>query len=261
MLKEFWQYLSNSPEHPVAKKMGFLTEAIAMEARAKRCQATWQAHYQRCQKVILDASKRAVQKRTVLILGAGSLYDIPLGILSAQFERVILVDLVFLKSAHQQVQYFNNVELIEHDITESLERIMIGLPFVETPISWLEDPHIDLVISLNLITQLPLIPVRWLMKHFEVSDQEGEILGKQLILAHLHYLQSFHGEVCLIADREGIEFNAQGDEIERFDPWWDIEAPEVFSPKAEYSWQWELIPLGEVSSHRYQKNTVGASFL
>ena len=256
MLKEMWQYVSNTTEHPVAKKMGFLTESIAMEARAKRCKQSWGSHYQQCQKAILKASSRAVQKRTVLVLGAGSLYDVPLEVLSAQFERVLLVDLVFLNSARNVAQQFANVELIEHDVTESLERIQVGLPFVDTPMAWLEDVSIDLVVSLNLITQLPLIPVRWLIEHFEVSEQEGDILGKQLILAHLLYLKAFSGEVCLIADREGVEFDESGNELDRFDPWWDIE-----SPRSIESWQWELMPLGEVNRHTSQTNRVGVSFL
>ncbi|VAW47562.1 hypothetical protein MNBD_GAMMA04-1076 [hydrothermal vent metagenome] len=256
MLKELWQYVSNTTEHPIAKKMGFLTESIAMEARARRCKSSWGAHYQHCQKAILQASQRAVQKRTVLVLGAGSLHDVPLGILSSQFEQVLLVDLVFLNSARSVAQQFANVELIEYDVTESLERIQIGLPMVDTPMGWLDDPTIDLVVSLNLMTQLPLIPVRWLIEHFEFSEQEGDVLGKQLILAHLLYLQSFSGEVCLIADREGVEYDAEGNEVDRFDPWWDIEPP-----KASNTWQWELMPLGEVDRNRSQKNRVGVSFL
>ncbi|MCF6345571.1 MAG: hypothetical protein L3J00_03775 [Thiomicrorhabdus sp.] len=261
MLKELWQYLSHPTENAVAKKMGFLTESIAMEARAKRCKLSWGVHYQNCQKAILNASKRAVQKRTVLVLGAGSLYDVPLDVLSTQFEKVILVDLVFLNSARTLAQQFDNVELVEHDITESLERIMVGFSFVDTPASWLDDPSIDLVISLNLITQLPLIPVRWLIEHFDVSEQEGDILGKQLILAHLLYLQTFNGEVCLIADREGVEFDSTGQEIDRFDPWWDVEPPAIAYPKSEYRWPWQVVPLGEVSRYKSQKNRVGVSFL
>lgn len=256
MLKELWQYVSNSTELSVAKEMGFLKESISMEARVDRCQKSWGTHYQNCQKVILNASKRAVQKRTVLVLGAGSLHDVPLGVLSAQFEKVLLVDLVFLKSARNVAQQFENVELIEHDITESLQKIQIGLPFVEMPMAWLDEPEIDLVISLNLITQLPLIPVRWLMEHFEVTEQEGDILGKQLILSHILYLQAFSGEVCLIADREGVEFDANGNELDRFDPWWDVEPP-----KPVATWEWELVPLGEMERNRSQTNTVGVSFL
>lgn len=256
MIKELWQYVSTDTSLPVAKEMGFLKEAIAMGARADRCQQSWGAHYQNCQKAILNASARCLQKRTLLILGAGSLNDVPLGILSTQFEKVILVDLVFLKSARRLAEQFENVELVEHDITESLSWIQRGQSFVQTPEKWVHDDTIDLVVSLNLITQLPLIPVRWLIDTYGLTEDEADVVGKQLIFAHLHYLRSFSGEVCIIADRTGIEFDAEGNEIDRFDPWWDVEPP-----KADTVWDWELIPLGEVSRSKGQKNIVGVSTL
>ncbi|NPA72587.1 MAG: hypothetical protein GXO35_07130 [Gammaproteobacteria bacterium] len=256
MIKELWQYMSSSNALPVAKKMGFLKEAVSMTARAKRCHEAWGAHYQNCQKVILNAAKRAVQNRTVLILGAGSLADVPLEVLASRFEKVILVDLVFLKAARQQAANFANVVLVEQDVTESLSWLQAGKTLVQKPSAWLDDPTIDLVVSLNLITQLPLIPVRWLMKHYDLPEIEADIVGKQLIFAHLRYLQSFNGEVCLIADRMDIEFDIFGEELDRFDPWWDVEPP-----KSEATWEWELMPLGEVSESKGQKNMVGVSML
>ena len=256
MIKELWQYVSTATELPVAKEMGFLKEAISMEARTDRCQYEWGEHYQNCQRAILEAAARCLQKRTVLILGAGSLNDIPLGVLSSQFDRVILVDLVFLKSARRFAGQFDNVALIEHDISESLSWISRGQPLVQTPQKWLNDDTVDLVISLNLITQLPLIPARWLINKFDLPEVDADVLGKQLIFAHLHYLRSFHGEVCLIADRVGIDFDDEGNEIERFDPWWDVESPAI-----EESWEWELVPLGEEDRDKGQKNLVGVSTL
>ncbi|GKT12076.1 MAG: hypothetical protein ISEC1_P1050 [Thiomicrorhabdus sp.] len=256
MIKELWQYVSTSTELPVAKEMGFLKEAIEMEARASRCQQSWSAHYQNCQKAIISAANRSLQKRTVLVLGAGSLNDVPLGVLSKQFEKVILVDLVFLKSARRLAAQFGNIDLVEHDITESLKWIVNGQPLVQAPDAWLNNDEIDLVVSLNLITQLPLIPARWLINEFDLPEVDADVIGKQLIFAHLHYLRMFHGEVCLIADRTGIEFDAQGNETDRFDPWWDVEPP-----KPEQSWEWGIIPLGEERRNMGQKNLVAVSML
>jgi putative NADH-flavin reductase len=87
MIKELWQYVATSTELPVAKQMGFLKEAIAIDARAKRCHRQWDAHYLKCKETIVAATQRAVQKRTVLVFGAGSLNDIPLSYLSSQFLR------------------------------------------------------------------------------------------------------------------------------------------------------------------------------
>jgi len=256
MILEFWKYLTTTPKIKQAKEMGYVKEAIAMDARAKRYQQEWDEHYQNCQKVILQAAKRAVQHRSVLVFGAGSLKDVPVTELATQFEQVYLVDLVFLKSAQNKVQGLDNVFLIEHDVTESLEWISQGEAVVQSPLAWLDDTTIDLVVSLNLITQLPLIPVRWLITDFNLSEQNADIVGKQLIFAHMHYLRQFSGEVCLIADRLDIEFNQDNQEIDRFDPWWDVEPP-----KSDFNWEWQVIPLGENSSNKSQKNYVGVSFL
>ncbi len=196
------------------------------------------------------------KKRTVLVFGAGSLNDIPLSYLSSQFFKVILVDLVFLKPARRLASNYSNVELIEHDITESLDWLYQGQTLVQSPSRWLNDSSIDLVISLNLITQLPLIPVRWLMDEFDLSELEADIVGKQLIFAHLSYLKQFSGEVCLIADRVDIELDPQGLELDRFDPWWDVE-----QPKADTHWEWDVMPLGESDASKSQKNLIGVSTL
>ncbi|MDX1353222.1 MAG: hypothetical protein R3254_09430 [Thiomicrorhabdus sp.] len=256
MILEYWQYLTTPTKIEQAKKMGYVKEAIAMQARAKRCRQEWGEHYQHCQKAILEAAQRAVQHRTVLIFGAGSLNDIPLAELANQFETVLLVDLVFLSAAQNRANQYENVFLIEHDITESLDWISAGKEMVQKPSTWLDDSAIDLVVSLNIITQLPLIPVRWLIKDFNLSEEAADIVGKQLIFAHMNYLKQFAGEVCLIADRLDIEFNEYGQEVDRFDPWWDVEPP-----KAEYTWEWEVIPLAEAGSNKWQKNQVGVSFL
>ncbi len=256
MIWEIWQYLATTPKIAQAKEMGYLKESIAMAARANRCKAEWGAHYEFCKNGILEAADRALKIRKVLIFGAGSLQDIPLAELSDRFDKVLLVDLVFLKSARKAVKKYANIELIEHDVTESLSWISSGQAMAQNPTKWLDDQELDLVVSLNLITQLPLIPVRWLMAQCQFTEEQADILGKQLIFAHLHYLRQFPGEVCLIADRQGVEFDRQGVEIDRYDPWWDIEPP-----APNYFWEWEVIPIGEGLQGRWQKNKVGISFL
>lgn len=260
MLWESWQYLRTPVKFPYIRKMGYLTEAIAMVARAKRCQQPWGNHYQHCQQAILEAAQKARYHRTALIFGAGTLRDIPLKALSDQFEKVLLVDLVFLPAARKQVSRFENIELIEHDITESLAGLFQGDLTVVTPDRWQEADagrsDIDLVVSLNLITQLPLIPVRWLMKHFQLTEEQADQLGQKLMHSHMNYLQNFDTTVCLIADREGIQYDVSGQECDRFDPWWEVEQPHPAS-----LWDWEVIPLKESKTQKCQINRVAVSYL
>ncbi len=242
-----------------------------MIARANRCQSPWQSHYEQCQSTISEAINAVLNQKfkngdvrdvshdrlnKVIVFGAGSLNDIPLQALSEVFREVLFVDLVFLPSARKKIKPYPNIQLVEHDVTESLSGIFQGQKNVSKPQSWLKDSEVDLVISLNLITQLPLIPVRWLIKHQKIDEIEAESVGQKIIENHLNYLSQFSSIVCLIADRENHELNLKTGEVETIDPWWNVAYPPV-----KKSWDWNLIPKGEKSQKFSQTNTVGVSYL
>ncbi|MDG6778193.1 hypothetical protein QCB44_05685 [Thiomicrorhabdus sp. zzn3] len=258
MIWEAWQYLTTPITLPYAKKMGFLREAIAMAARSQRCQRQWQPHYQACQQAVLEACERVESKRKLLILGAGTLQDIPLAQLSQRFDEILLVDLVFLRSARSQIASYRNVHLVEWDVTESLLSLYRCESKLASPKRWLDDSEIDLVVSLNLTTQLPLLPFDWLTRHCSISDEQAERMAQALISQHLHYLRQFAqcgSKVCLIADRYAQRFDTRGQEIERFDLWWGQKVP-----KTERQWFWPLMPLGEVSAGYSQTHCVGVTY-
>jgi hypothetical protein len=255
MIWEVWQYLT-TPVSPLAKKLGYLYESIALSARSERCRYVWASHFEFCRQSIEQSIQACQKKRIALIFGAGSLQDIPLAKLSREFEKVILVDMLFLKSARKMAQNFSNVELVEFDITESLEALSAGILKINTPTAWLDNP-VDLVVSLNVITQLPLLPVRWMTRHFSLSDAQADELGRTLIEQHLAYLQKFGSNACLIADREAFEYSIGGDLIDQFDPWWDVKPP-----KEQESWLWEVVPLEESRGKKLrQVNRVAVSRL
>jgi len=253
MLWEIFQYYT-TPCLPIAKKMGFLEESIAMAARHKRCRSEWQAHFEQCQKVILNAADQTRSQDTILILGAGSLQDIPLAVLAKRFQRVVLIDLVFLKSARASIQTFPNVEMVEADVSNSLENAYSGYTKQQNYPSPADPSRVSCVVSLNLVTQMPLIPVRWLMQNFGMSEEKVAQYAKEMTQHHLDFLDQFSGVKCLIADREIQEYDRDGKLTDAFDPAWDISLPEP-----EISWDWEIIPLGEVNEPMRQVNRVGAS--
>lgn len=255
MIWEAWQYLTTSSSK-CARQMGYLYESVAMSARAKRCQTSWEPHYHNCRLAIAQAVAMCETKRKVLLFGAGTLKDIPLSLLSEAFEQVCLVDIVMTRDARQRLAAYSNVEMIEADVTESLTSLQAGILNVTSPKAWLDDGSVDLVVSLNLITQLPLLPVRWLQKRFQISDAQADLIGQALIQAHLDYLQRFEARVCLIADRMDREFNRKDEIIDEFDPWWGVK-----SPPASRAWQWEVVPFSEsgFAKHR-QLNEVAVSY-
>lgn len=254
MIKEAIQFITTTPALPYAKKRGYLFEAIAMESRHRRCFSQWQHHYQKCQQAILKATEFCKQKRIIVIMGAGSLNDIPLSTLSQQFEKVILVDLIFLKQARKKASTFSNVFLQEADVSNRLSALFEGNLTHDFSQEWRLPAETDCVVSLNLVTQLPLIPVRWLMQHFGLDETDADQLGKTMIQSHLNLLESVQSVRCLIADRQISEYDASGELVDQFDPAWDVPLPKVAD-----DWEWQMIPLEESKQHTAQINQVGVS--
>lgn len=254
MIWELVQYAITPTRLAYVRPMGFLKEAIATAARSKRCQVAWEPHYAKCRELLLAEANACVHKRKALILGAGTLQDIPLAELSALFDEVWLVDLVFLPAARKTARAFANVRLIEHDVTESLQGLYHGDMTVQVPRHWLDDGEIDWVVSLNLLTQLPYVPLAWLRKRQSQDENALERTAQALLQAHLHYLQRFKAAVVLIADREAQRFDSAGLCLESFELWWGL--PVL---AAEESWHWSLAPLGEMSRDFAQIHRVGVN--
>jgi hypothetical protein len=255
MIVEAWQWLT-TPAIPQARRLGFLKESIAMQARFQRCRSAWQPHYHQCRQVIHEAMAKARKQRILLILGAGLLEDIPLVEASGRFEQVWLVDMVFLRKARRLAAAFPNVRLIEADITESLTLLANGGDDVAIPRRWLDQP-VDCVVSLNLLTQLPMAPVRSRLKRSsKVQDSRLEALGKALIEAHLAYLSRFSGVRCLICDRWVEERHAYAGLVDELDPAWQVALPATVR-----EWDWTVIPFGESADapHHERIHRVGAS--
>jgi len=287
MIKEWWQYWTTPVHIPEARKMGFLHEAIAMAARRERCFSAWQSHYQKCQQAILHLAKACHSQDCLVILGAGSLQDIPLPRLSSQFKKVLLVDIVFLKESRDYAKRYPNVELHEIEITgwvapiyqrrlvrpsrikstlvkiaqnlgktdpEFFEHAKIPSPAVQLAKIWAENT-VSAVVSLNLFTQIPLIPVRWLIEKAQLPEQLAGEVGTMIVKQHLDFLQQQSCPVCLIADREDIEVNQAGEVLDSWDPTWDVPLPEP-----ETQWQWWVMPIGEYDRQKGQQNRVGVNY-
>ncbi len=264
MLKEIYQYFT-TPTNSYVRKLGYLSSSIALEARFSRCSEQWLPHYEQCKKAILQATALAVKKNTIVIIGAGSLKDIPLQNITKQFKTVILIDLVFLKQAKKTAKLYDNVILLEIDVSNCLKELLLvktaselinflnaNPPDITQIIPINLNLKIDCIVSLNLATQLPLIPISFLIKKFNTPPQQLNELAQLLITQHLNILNNFAGVSCLIIDREICEFNIKGEQIECFDPAWGVDLP-----KQNECWDWQAVPLQESTNNRSQLHKVG----
>ncbi len=248
MLVDLLEYLI-TPCSWQARSVGFLTSSLQVQARYRRCRRAWQPHLDRTRSVILDAAQSCAQRRKVVILGAGLLHDIPLRELSALFREVVLVDLVFPWSSRLTAARFRNVRCLATDITGTIDALAeaardpaLPLPH-SAPTLFQNDPDLDLTVSVNLLSQLPFIPKRYLQrKSFRPARSEASLQtwSRHLQDAHLAYLQSLPGHITLITDIAGTRHTRDGAIVERWDNLHGLELP---TPSA--TWEWPLAPAPE----------------
>lgn len=243
MIAELCRYLTTPcPWH--LRRLGYLKEAIGLEARGRRCGLAWEAHLRACQGVIRDAASAAMRHRRAVILGSGGLHDVPYAALAGIFDEVLLVDLIHLPRIRRLVRPLRNVRIVGLDVTgilAGLERLAPGAP-LPPPDARAFDGLLeaDLVVSANLLFQLPVLPKAFLAARGGWSDEEIDGLCRGLVEAHLAALRSAPGQVALITEVEHLLRDRGGRIVERDPP-----LPGVALPAAGREWFWEIAPRPE----------------
>ena len=130
-------------------------------------------------------------RRRALVFGAALVLDVPLAELADAFDEVVLIDLMFLPATRRAAKRLGNVTLCVHDVSESLTGIEAGRPRVAAPARFHDDPAVDLVVSANLLSQLPIVPNAYLAREFAWDEAACAALGRELVAAHLAYLGGF----------------------------------------------------------------------
>jgi hypothetical protein len=236
--------------------MGYLHQAIGINARYHRHQKAWQTHIDNSRQFILNAADNCERKRKVVLMGAAALHDLPVRALAEQFEEVILVDLFHLWSTRWLAFTTRNIKLEVCDLTASLANTRTGSHDISEPRAYLDDDDIDLVVSANVASQLPLIPIDWLMQVSRIEADQSDKFGKKIIKAHFDYLEQFSASVCLICDVERVTSDQTGSELSRTSALFDLPTPEH-----QASWTWEIAPLGEIDKNQATSHIVIASVM
>jgi hypothetical protein len=253
MIAEALAWLA-TPAPAFARRLGYLAESIAIQARHRRCRAAWAGHVAASRAAILDAVARTSGRGTVAVLGSGAHLDLPLAELAAAFRRVLLVDLVHPWAARRAARRFPNVILVTDDVTGVLETVRAGTVATPRRFPLLADPEVDLTISLNLLSQLPVIPVRRL--EGKVPDAELVAFAQALVRSHLGDLEQAPGATLLVADVERVVVDRQGRDVDR-----GSLLAEVAEPPADSGWWWEFAPAPEADPETSERRRVLARFL
>lgn len=237
------RWFSSCPRH--LREMGCLREMLGIRRRWQRYRHTWGAHCQESRALILAAIRRCRQRRTAVVLGSGWLHDVPLTDLSAAFDRVTLVDLFHPIASRRQTRRYGNVRHLAADVTGTLEGVWRAveragdpLPEGRPTLRFDPDPP-DLTVSLNLLSQLPCMPERYLRGGRRHDEAEIAAYCRGLIQAHLDALQRLPGVVTLIADHEVVRFDATGRVVGSKSTLYGHRLPWRYR-----EWSWTLVPAG-----------------
>lgn len=220
-----------------------------LDARGHRCRAAWQPHVMRSRALIIEAAECCNSADKALILGSGPLFDVPVAELSWRFREVVLVDILHSWRIRAALRRYPNVRLESLDITGVIKQVHSlahGGTALEAPEYqpdfFLEDGY-DLVVSANILSQLPLSPVRYVSRQKDqAAPEQTKEFSRRLVINHLDWLASFGGNVCLMSDLERLYCN--GDDIlRREESLWGVTLPH-----GGQEWMWDLAPRPEIET-------------
>ncbi|MDF1750965.1 MAG: hypothetical protein P1V34_19050 [Alphaproteobacteria bacterium] len=221
--------------------MGYLTEAIAIRHRARRCRADWQPHQANTKAAILSAAHAYGPLPEITILGAGLCLDVPVDELSHLTDRLTLIDAVRLRG----IRLPKNVRYLCMDVEGSAVALHSGKLASETPLADFDGP--GLIVSVNLLSQLPLIPNRW-------SDDTA--LNQRIVHRHVQSLRDHKGPTLLIADAVRWTLDMKGAVLLQEDI-----AQSAGLPSPEQTWRWPIIPAHEAGKGPRIESDVGVWWL
>jgi hypothetical protein len=237
----------------IIRRMGYIRDQEGIMNRYLRERSNWDRHLHHTRAFIRESfSDPAVE--TVAVLGSGWLLDVPLDDLRSRFRRVFLVDIHHPPQIRKKVEGFENVELIEADLSGGAIRQLwelrrqknrwsaASLPDRLALHPPLEHLPADGLISVNLLNQLDIILCDYLDKQGYFQQDPSFPLRSALQKFHLQWISGNPG--CLISDVEEISTNKEGKSSSksllytalpegiRRDSWtWDFDSRGTYRPQ------------------------------
>lgn len=257
MLEEAWHWMRVETS-PAARLLGYRKEAAALRVRHRRCRQAWAPHLLATRSALRRSAQHAPRASLGVVLGGGILRDVPWDELIQIFREVVLVDIAFHPEASAAVEASGGrLRLHRTDVTgyvETLARVPDTVPC--EPTESIDPRFLDLVneadwiASVNLLTQAPLLPCAWLLRH-GVPDKAVEAFAADIMRQHLARLASTPAHVCLVAEvRNRIHPAGPADmeEIQR-----ESFIQNAFGTRRREEvgrWEWLVHPVGELPNAR-----------
>lgn len=233
-----WALLALTRTEPALRRLGLASDGVRLWARRSRCRAEWMAHEARCHGIVRRAMEGLSRRRKVLVLGSGLVRDVPIEELSASFRDVVLADAVHLPVTRLRLARYRNLRFVTVDLAGTARWLAGEVPRREDAlVAFNTDPEIDLVISANLLSQLPLAPESWAEDHPGRAPMPGSELARAIVDWHLTDLARFSARVCLLTDTRQREIDASGRIVAD-----DDLLHGAALPPPDEAWDWTVAP-------------------
>ncbi|MFH6786029.1 MULTISPECIES: hypothetical protein [Methylobacterium] len=224
------------------RRLGYVGESVRLASRSRRCRAAWAPHLAAAKGTVRAAMEGLDRRDTAVVLGSGLLDDVPIDDLARAFRRVVLVDAVHPWRARWRARGRANVTRLTHDLSGT-EGLLLGRRDALEPVLPALCREADLVVSANLLSQLPILPVARLEAAGRLGSwTDAEAFGRRIVAAHLDALAELPARICLVTDRDETEEDRDGRVIERLDLLYGVDPG-----PAPRGWDWVLAPFGEAS--------------
>jgi len=195
----------------VLHKLGYYDYQSGLIYRHLNQENGWDSHLEKCRDFILRATD-FIKPEKITVLGSGWLLELPLAELAERTREIVLIDIIHPPQVREQVKELKNVGLKEQDVSgglvEEVWRIAAKSTFINRLISLdkirIPEYHLTdagMVISLNVLTQIETLPVRFLRKKARVTENEFTGFRKKIQESHLNFLRK-HKSVLVTDTRE-----------------------------------------------------------
>lgn len=239
MILEALNFAATYPLTPRRRRQE-IASSVSLWARSRRAARQWRPHEEACHREIATIVSTLSEKRSVAVLGSGLLRDVPISLISKEFDRVYLFDLQHLASVRiwARLSGLANLEFQTRDLS-GVEQLKAKLQAELRPLAFLtEIPDLDLVISANLLSQIGVGIGRMVAADSTLPPQATE----RLIAAHVEGLTSLNCPGLLLTDQSYEVIDKTGNVLERDDLMKGVRLPPT---RAE--WSWTVAPYGELS--------------
>ncbi|MEK9969636.1 MAG: hypothetical protein VW600_10900 [Ferrovibrio sp.] len=243
-----------------ARQLGYARAAVSLWSRRRRCARDWAEHEANTRDFALKTAGACRHRDTIWLLGGGTLSDMPLAELSGLFKRVLVFDIAWLPQARAAARRWPNVELRLADVTglaQPLSEWRQGMPLPipsAGAVQQLDPVPPDCVLSLNLLSQLPLLPMDYVQRQ-GTTLKAAETFGRAILKAHLQGLRAMTCPVGLVADARRVWRSRAGEVVLS-----ESAVLDVTLPPQEKTWLWPVAPRGEIDDEAGLEIAVEASW-